>query len=139
MTHRYLLCSRTLLEYCQVELNFLTTFSILYSTYLRLRVIKKITSGTVGKYYYSKYCYFSFHSIFQTNFILGLRWLLLYARDIMCSKCSFHSRYYNQRNRDGHRHLHIGRMLDIDLIPPPPMYVSKVWESVWPEGAGNDS
>ena len=37
-----------------------------------------------------------------------------------------------------HRHLQIGRLLDIDLIsePPPPMYVSKVWESVWPEGAG---
>jgi hypothetical protein len=29
-------------------------------------------------------------------------------------------------------------MLDIDLIsePAPQMYVSKVWESVWPEGAG---
>ncbi len=43
-----------------------------------------------------------------------------------------------------HRHLQIGQMLDIDLIsePPPPtpqMYVSKVWESVWPEGAGSDS
>jgi hypothetical protein len=23
--------------------------------------------------------------------------------------------------------------------PPPQMYVSKVWESVWPEGAGSDS
>ena len=50
-------------------------------------------------------------------------------------------------SRGGHRHLQIGRMLDIDLIsePPPPqapspqMYVSKVWESVWPEGAGSDS
>jgi hypothetical protein len=45
--------------------------------------------------------------------------------------------------RGGHRHLQIGRMLDIDLIseppPPPQMYVSKVWESVWPEGAGSDS
>jgi hypothetical protein len=41
-------------------------------------------------------------------------------------------------NSDGHRHLQIGRMLDIDLLseppPPPQMYVSKVWESVWPEG-----
>jgi hypothetical protein len=41
--------------------------------------------------------------------------------------------------RGGHRHLQIGRMLDIDLIsepptpPPPQMYVYKVWESVWPE------
>jgi hypothetical protein len=39
-----------------------------------------------------------------------------------------------------HRHLQIGRMLDIDLIsepshpPPPQIYASKVWESVWPEG-----
>ncbi len=36
--------------------------------------------------------------------------------------------------------MQIGRMLDIDLIsepphaPSPPMYVSKVWKSVWPEG-----
>ncbi len=42
--------------------------------------------------------------------------------------------------RGGHRHLQIGRMLDIDLLSEPPhapsprMYVSKVWESVWPEG-----
>ncbi len=42
--------------------------------------------------------------------------------------------------RGGHQHLQIGRMLDIDLIsepphvPSPPMYASKVWESVWPEG-----
>ncbi len=41
--------------------------------------------------------------------------------------------------RGGHRHLQIGRMLDIDLIselppPPPQMYVPKVWETVWPEG-----
>jgi hypothetical protein len=39
--------------------------------------------------------------------------------------------------RGGHRHLQIGRMLDIDLISEPPLpdvYVSKVWESVWPEG-----
>ncbi len=45
------------------------------------------------------------------------------------------------KSRGGHRHLQIGRMLDIDLIsePPPQMYVSKVWESVWPEGAGSDS
>jgi hypothetical protein len=52
--------------------------------------------------------------------------------------------------RGGHRHLQIGRMLDIDQIseppPPPPrppapsqMYVSKMWESVWPEGAGSGS
>ncbi len=43
-------------------------------------------------------------------------------------------------SRGGHRHLQIGQMLDIDLIsehphaPSPQMYVSKVWESVWPEG-----
>jgi hypothetical protein len=43
-------------------------------------------------------------------------------------------------SRGGHRHLQIGRMLDIDLIPEPPpppppqMYVSKVWEPVWLEG-----
>ncbi len=43
-------------------------------------------------------------------------------------------------SRGGHRHLQIGRMLNIDLISEPPqvpspqMYVSKVWESVWPEG-----
>jgi hypothetical protein len=42
-------------------------------------------------------------------------------------------------SRGGHRHLQIGRMLDIDLISEPPhapspqIYVSKVWESVWPE------
>jgi hypothetical protein len=43
--------------------------------------------------------------------------------------------------RGGHRHLQIGRMLDIDLMsepppppPPPQIYASKVWESVWPEG-----
>jgi hypothetical protein len=42
--------------------------------------------------------------------------------------------------RGGHRHLQVGRMLDIDLVSepppprPPPIYVSKVWESVWPEG-----
>jgi hypothetical protein len=42
--------------------------------------------------------------------------------------------------RGGHRHLQIGRMLDIDLIKEPPhalspqMYVPKVWESVRPEG-----
>jgi hypothetical protein len=42
--------------------------------------------------------------------------------------------------RVGHRHLQIGRMVDIDLIsehphaPSPQMYVPKVWESVWPEG-----
>ncbi len=42
--------------------------------------------------------------------------------------------------RGGHRNLQIGRMLDIDLISEPPhapspqMYISKVWESVWPEG-----
>ncbi len=42
--------------------------------------------------------------------------------------------------QSGHRHLQIGRMLDIDLISEPPhalspqMYVFKVWESVWPEG-----
>ncbi len=46
----------------------------------------------------------------------------------------------NCEYRGGHRHLQIGRMLDIDLISEPPhspspqMYVSKVWESVWPEG-----
>ncbi len=46
--------------------------------------------------------------------------------------------------RGGHRHFQIGRMPAIDLIskppptPPPQMYVSKVWESVWPEGAGSD-
>jgi hypothetical protein len=43
-------------------------------------------------------------------------------------------------SRGGHRHLQIGRMLDIDLIsgpphaPSPKMYEYKVWESVWPEG-----
>jgi hypothetical protein len=42
--------------------------------------------------------------------------------------------------RGGHRNLQIGRMLDINLISEPPhapsplIYVSKVWESVWPEG-----
>jgi hypothetical protein len=48
-------------------------------------------------------------------------------------------------NQRGTSTLAIGRMLDIDLIsepppprPPPQMYVSKVWESVWPEGAGSD-
>jgi hypothetical protein len=41
--------------------------------------------------------------------------------------------------RGGHRHLQIGRMLDIDLksepphAPSPQIYVSKVWESGWPE------
>ncbi len=45
-----------------------------------------------------------------------------------------------EKNRGGHRHLQIGRMLDNDLISEPPhtpslqMYVSKAWESVWPEG-----
>jgi hypothetical protein len=43
-------------------------------------------------------------------------------------------------SRGGHRHLQIGRMLDIDLISEPPhapspqMYESRVWEYVWPEG-----
>ncbi len=39
--------------------------------------------------------------------------------------------FYTYRNkiRGGHRHLQIGRMLDID----PQMYVFKVWEFVWPE------
>ncbi len=43
-------------------------------------------------------------------------------------------------SRDGHRHLQIGRMFDIDLISEPPhapspqIYASKMWESVWPEG-----
>ncbi len=46
--------------------------------------------------------------------------------------------------RGGHRHLQIGLMLDINLIsvppaPSPQMYVSKVLESVWPEGQGSDS
>jgi hypothetical protein len=46
---------------------------------------------------------------------------------------------YGDTFRGGHRHLQIGRMLDIDLIseppaPPPQMYVYKVWESVWLEG-----
>jgi hypothetical protein len=43
--------------------------------------------------------------------------------------------------RGGHRHLQIGRINDIDLILEPPphaqspqIYVSKMWESVWPEG-----
>jgi hypothetical protein len=42
--------------------------------------------------------------------------------------------------RGGHRHLQIGRMLDIDQISEPPhapssqMYASKVRESLWPEG-----
>ncbi len=42
--------------------------------------------------------------------------------------------------RGGHRHLQIGRLLDFDLISESPhapsyqMSVSKVWESVWPEG-----
>jgi hypothetical protein len=38
--------------------------------------------------------------------------------------------------RGGHRHLQIGRMLEIDLISetPPQMFASKEWESVWPEG-----
>jgi hypothetical protein len=45
-----------------------------------------------------------------------------------------------RRTRGGHRHLQIGRMLDIDLISEPPhtptpqVYVYKVWESVWSEG-----
>ena len=49
------------------------------------------------------------------------------------------------QTRGGQRHLQLDRMLDIDLIseppppPPPQMYVSKVWESVWPAGAGSDS
>jgi hypothetical protein len=48
--------------------------------------------------------------------------------------------FAKQISRGGHRHLQIGRMLDIDLISEPPhapspqMYVHKVWESVWPEG-----
>ncbi len=46
---------------------------------------------------------------------------------------------FNPTSNGGHRHLQIGRMLDIDLISEPPrprpqMYVFKVWESVWPEG-----
>ncbi len=44
------------------------------------------------------------------------------------------------KGRGGHRHLQIGRMLDIDLIselphaPSPQIYVFNVWESVLPEG-----
>jgi hypothetical protein len=39
-------------------------------------------------------------------------------------------------SRGGHRHLQIGRMLDIDPIsePPPQMYVSKVCKSVCQKG-----
>jgi hypothetical protein len=55
--------------------------------------------------------------------------------------CSVWSVQRRGGGRGGHRHLQKGRMLDIDLIsepptPPPPdvLYVSKVWESVWPEG-----
>ncbi len=57
------------------------------------------------------------------------------------SKCNVMIRMLVSRSlRGGHRHLQIGRMLDIDLTsesppaPSPQMYVSKVWESVWPEG-----
>jgi hypothetical protein len=56
----------------------------------------------------------------------------------------FYDRFKNYSKphgvRGGHRHLQIGRMLDIDLISEPPhapspqMHESKVWESVWPEG-----
>ncbi len=48
--------------------------------------------------------------------------------------------YTQGSTRGGHRHLQKGRMLDINLISETPhapsrqMYVSKVWESVWPEG-----
>jgi hypothetical protein len=49
-----------------------------------------------------------------------------------------------KKGRGGHRHLQIGRMLDIDLISelPPPAHPRCMYPkcgNLWPEGAGSDS
>ncbi len=64
-----------------------------------------------------------------------------YSTTTLCSMRLFLSSWWRElvKTRGGHRHLQIVRMLDIDLISEPPhapspqIYVSKVWESVWPK------
>ncbi len=99
---------------------------------------------------WTKYCFGRNLSIFfcrklSVNDFVLYRYFL--SQDRQAGSCCFHDLLLIKNiqlpfvpGRGGHRHMQIGRMLDIDLISEPPhapspqIYVSKVRESVWPEG-----